>query len=106
MQNIRRNIVETENLKGLALLVLERNRVRNKTETDDKISVSLPRNKDTCSIKYFYEERVAIYQYEAGYSETEAEILAFKDTMLEYSLDHYPAIVAEVEKIVFNQTIN
>jgi hypothetical protein len=51
--------------------------------------------------RYFYEERAAIYQYEAGYTQEEAERLAYQETLLLFLSHCYASIHAEFEAILF-----
>lgn len=41
------------------------------------------------NILEFYEERAAVRQYDGGYSRTEAEVLAFQDTIDFFSLTNH-----------------
>jgi len=64
-----------------------------------------PYNKE--DLKYVFEERAAIYQFEAGHSKEEAENLALKDVLVAYLKAYYPEIglaFEEAMKLGFKDT--
>lgn len=90
--NTARNAGETLSLKTLALLVLERNRQQNKGETRQETDVSAATahetNLDVTDYAEWYEERAAIYEYDGGYSRSEAEAFAIQNTLALYCETH------------------
>jgi protein subunit release factor A len=83
--NIRNNIRnnnETLSLKELALKALERNKLRNKTETNEEKFVSHSEFSETeiqkikLELQEIFDERAAIMEYDRGIPRDEAEIFA------------------------------
>ena len=86
--NIQRNIRATMPLKFLALLVLERNRQRNKHETGAFQSTLIASYGEAELLVHYageYEERSAIYQYDGRHSRSVAEWRAMNDVLGIYS---------------------
>ena len=54
----------------------------------------------------FYEQRAAIYEYEAGLPRIEAERLAYQDVALEYLQAKHPALLQELRSTIHQSTIH
>ena len=53
-----------------------------------------------------YEERAAIYEYDAGLTRIEAERLAYRDTALEYFETHHSALLRKLHITINQPTIH
>jgi hypothetical protein len=95
--DMRNNLInkdETKSLKALAEAALERNKVRNKDETNIKLTVSSFHPAETRAPNTnlgvyieLYEERAAIYEYEGGMDKVKAEWKAMNDVIIKHSHD-------------------
>lgn len=96
LQNNIKNNLETISLKSLALKVLERNKSRNKDETEDQNLVSSPIhnikqdlvNYDFDHLLYLFNERAGIYQFDSVLSQQQSEQKAFSDLVISYANDN------------------
>lgn len=57
-------------------------------------------------IRFEFEERAAIFEYEGGFTRKEAEERAYRQTLKEFLSQQYPGTLAEFESIIYQSTIN
>jgi Rieske Fe-S protein len=109
-RNTPRNKIETTSLKALALQVLQRNRHRNTPETQPISLVSPPASAEIAwgleDYLAWFDERAAIYEFDAGYSRLEAERLAYSDTCQHFGQSFPEETRAMLEYILTGQPIN
>jgi hypothetical protein len=102
IRNIPGNNDETDSLKTLAVKVLERNKSRNKPETQTENFVSRSTvdetrfiaNTDDNLSKYIelFEERAAIKEFDSGMSRSDAEHYAYLELLHDFISENYPDI--------------
>ena len=57
-------------------------------------------------LKYLFEERAVIYEFDGGYSRDEAERLAYNEVLLSYIKDHRLEIFDEFHKIFCKPSVH
>ena len=72
----------------------------------ERLTSPLPSLVSPEEIRFEFEERAAIFEYEGGFTRKEAEERAYRQTLKEFLSQQYPGTLAEFESIIYQSAIN